>query len=177
MTAAEALTAAAPEADGDAAEHGIHKEPEDHGEASADGGTDRHDGPDHASTTLEYPDPVDVDVLARALSAQADRLVRAKGVVQDAQGRWHEVQLAGGRVDVRPRSDERLPPERPALVLIAAGSDAERQVGEAAAALAPRCAPTGIKTGPAIKQDAAESEPASEPGTTQPCAGRTSTIY
>lgn len=132
-TAAEALAAAAPEADDD----GVHGEPEDHGEASADGGPDRHGGSDHASATLECPDPVDVDVLARALGAQADRLVRAKGVVQDAQGRWHEVQLAGGRVDVRSRSDARLPPERPALVLIAAGPDADRQVGEAAATLAP----------------------------------------
>jgi G3E family GTPase len=124
-TAAEALAAPAPEADDD--------------EASAGGGTYRHGGPDHAethlSTTLAYPEPVDVDALTRALASQSGCLVRAKGIVQDYGGTWHEVQLAGGRVDVRPRSDDRLPPERPALVLIAAGPDASRLVGEAVAVL------------------------------------------
>lgn len=127
VTAAEALAATAPEVDDDggAAEHSVHEE------------SDHHNGSEHASATLECPNPVDVDVLARTLGAQEDRLLRAKGVVQDAQGRWHEVQLAGGWVDVRPRSGDRLPPEQPALVLIAAGPDANQQVEEAAATLAP----------------------------------------
>ncbi len=124
-TAGEALAAPAPEADDD--------------ETGGGGGTHRPGGPDHAethaSTTLECPEPVDVDVLTRALATQSGCLVRAKGIVQDYEGTWHEVQLAGGRVDVRPRSDDRLPPERPALVLIAAGPDASRLVGEAAAVL------------------------------------------
>ncbi|GAA1209692.1 CobW family GTP-binding protein [Prauserella alba] len=137
-TATEALAAAVPGADdGGAVEHGSHKEREDHGEAGAAGWTDRHSGPDHASAVLECPDPVDVDMLARALGEQADRLIRAKGVVRDTAGRWHEVQLAGERVDVRPRPGGGLPPGRPALVLIAAGPEADLQAGEAAAALAP----------------------------------------
>ncbi|WP_309055397.1 GTP-binding protein [Streptomyces sp.] len=124
-TAGEALAAPAPEAEDD--------------DASAGGGTHRHGGPDHAeahvSATLECPEPVDVDALTRGLAAQSGRLVRAKGVVQDYDGTWHEVQLAGGRVDVRPRSNDRPSPERPALVLIAAGPDASRLVSEAAAVL------------------------------------------
>ncbi|QTG82066.1 CobW family GTP-binding protein [Arthrobacter crystallopoietes] len=132
-TAAEALAAPAREAVDD--------------EASADWVTHRHDGTDHAethaTTTLECPEPVDVDALTRALASQSACLVRAKGVVQDYDGTWHVIQLAGGRVDVRTRPDDRLPPERQALVLIAAGPDASRVVSEAAAVLeqVPGCAP------------------------------------
>ncbi|AUI50898.1 CobW family GTP-binding protein [Arthrobacter crystallopoietes] len=139
-TAAEALAAPVPEADDDVVSFG--------------GKTDRHGGTDHAethvSTALECPEPVDVDALTRALGAQANLLVRAKGVVQDNDWTWHEIQLAGGRVDVRPRSDDRLPPVRPALVLIAAGPDAYRLLSEAAAVLeqVPRDAPHRLRTAP-----------------------------
>lgn len=125
-TAAEALAApAAQEADDDG--------------ASNDGGTHHHGGKDHAEThasaTLECPEPVNVDALTRALGSQSGCLVRAKGVVQDHAGGWHEVQLASGRVDVRPRPEAQLAPERPALVLIAAGPDARRLVDKARAVL------------------------------------------
>jgi G3E family GTPase len=126
-TAAEALASAGQEADDD---EGLAA-----GEAHQHGGTDHAET--HATTTLECPEPVDVDTLTRALASRSGCLVRAKGVVQDYDGTWHEIQLAGGRVDVRPWSDNRPSPQRPALVLIAAGPDAELQVKEAAAAMAP----------------------------------------
>jgi G3E family GTPase len=127
VTAAQALAAPAQDADDD----GVGNVAKAHGHDGT-----KHAGA-HASATLECLEPVDVDALTRALASQSGSLVRAKGVVQDCSGTWHEVQLAGGRVDVRQRSKDQRPPDRPALVLIAAGPYASRLVGEAAAVLEP----------------------------------------
>ena len=89
----------------------------------------------HASSTLSFESPVDVDTVVRALMDQAGRLVRAKGSLQDAQGLWHEVQLAAGRVDVRPRASTRAAPAAHCLVLIAAGEDPQGNLSAAGAAL------------------------------------------
>ena len=120
-TAAEALAApssAADDEDAGVAPQAHHHGGEDHAET-------------HVSSTLELPGPVDVDELARLLASSAIRLVRAKGVVQNSAGAWQEIQLASGRVDVRPRLQERPPPQGPALVVIAAGPDASRLVVDA----------------------------------------------
>lgn len=86
----------------------------------------------HSSVTLEDLNGADMTVLAAALSEQADRLVRAKGVLQDPQGAWHDIQLSAGRVDRRVRS---AGSSTPALVLIAAGPHAEDRLDAAAQAL------------------------------------------
>ena len=86
------------------------------------GGSDAH-ADSHSSCTLAVPGPLDVDALVRALEGQAHRLARAKGTLQGRDGRWHEVQLAAGRVEVRPRAVGRGAPANPGLVLIAAGAD------------------------------------------------------
>ncbi|MCJ8503459.1 GTP-binding protein [Kocuria flava] len=93
----------------------------------------------HGTTAVEDPGPVDVDALARVLADRSGALVRAKGVVRDRDGRWHEVQLAGGRVDRHPRAADRPVPEHPGLVLIAAGPHA-RQVLDAARSAVLGCA-------------------------------------
>jgi G3E family GTPase len=153
-TAAEALASPAPEADDD--------------EANADGRTHLHGGADHAethaTTTLECPEPVAVDALTRALASQSGCLVRAKGVVQDCNGTWHEIQLASGRVDVHPRPHDWPSPERPALVLIAAGPDASRLVSEAAAALEQvlGCALYRLQAAPSSAVRAPKEETASQ---------------
>lgn len=124
-TAAEALAASSP-ADGE--------------DATVAPQAHQHGGEDHAEThvfaTVEFTGPVDVDEIVRVLAAPSIRLVRAKGVLQDDAGAWQEIQLASGRVDVRPRPTDRGEPQRPALVLIAAGPEAARLVEEAAAVLA-----------------------------------------
>lgn len=78
----------------------------------------------HKTVTLENLHSVDVTSLTAALATMSDRLVRAKGVVEDPHGRWHEVQLASGAVNLRPYSPDRREPQRSALTLIAAGPDA-----------------------------------------------------
>ncbi|OLT10208.1 hypothetical protein BJF77_00270 [Kocuria sp. CNJ-770] len=94
------------------------------GGAPPDDPADRH-ATTHRSAALEDLGPLDVAAFARVLAGQAGRLVRAKGFLQDPVGRWHEIQLSGGRVDLRPHPPGRPAPEHPALVLIAAGPDAE----------------------------------------------------
>lgn len=125
-TATEALTGEAPGTGGDG---GVLPD-------AAPAGPDDH-AETHVSAVLEGLGPLDVDALARALADQVGRLVRAKGILQDADGRWHEVQLSAGRVDVHPRRTGRPAPEHPALVLIAAGPDAEGALRDVRAALAP----------------------------------------
>lgn len=98
-------------------------------------------GPDnhariHASLTLDAPGGVDVDDLAQALEGQKELLVRAKGVVQDESGRWHELQLSSKTLDVRPRAVDRPAPDHPAVVLVAAGPGARDNLVAAAAELA-----------------------------------------
>lgn len=99
----------------------------------------QHGGEDHAEThasaTVEFSGPANLEDIARVLASPSTRLARAKGILQDDAGGWQEIQLAGGRVDVRSWPAGRTPPHMPALVLIAAGPDAAQVVGEAAAAV------------------------------------------
>src|SRR5699024_429817 len=89
----------------------------------------------HASLFLDGLGAVDVESLARSLDEQKGRLVRAKGVIQGLNGQWHDLQLSGNRVDLRPRPATRPPPEHPALVLIAAGPEATHALTMAEASL------------------------------------------
>ncbi|RAX48146.1 hypothetical protein DQ353_16865 [Arthrobacter sp. AQ5-05] len=106
-------------------------EPETRGPAA---GSDAH-ADSHARCTLAAPGPLDMAAVVRALEGQAHELVRAKGALQGGDGRWHEVQLAAGRVEVLPRADGRPAPANPGLVLIAAGSDPSGALESARAAL------------------------------------------
>ncbi|WP_312179548.1 GTP-binding protein [Arthrobacter sp.] len=90
----------------------------------------------HSTCTVAVPGPVDVDSLRLALSAQSQRLVRAKGIVQDSAGGWHEVQLAGGRVEVRRRPLDAPVPDAARLVLISAGVHRTASLEEARSELA-----------------------------------------
>ena len=89
----------------------------------------------HASSTFSLTAPVNVDAVVRALSGQAERLVRAKGTLQDADGLWHEVQLASGRIEVSPRAEGRVAPAAHGLVLISAGQDPDSDLAAAGEAL------------------------------------------
>ncbi|MFI7582169.1 CobW family GTP-binding protein [Kocuria sp. M1N1S27] len=127
-------------------------EPDDHAALDVLAERDDHAAV-HVSAVLECPGPLDVEALAGVLADRAERLVRAKGILRGTDGRWHEVQLAGGRVDVRSRPPGRPAPGRPALVLIAAGPDAEESLRAVRAALAPLLehlpgAPPGATAGP-----------------------------
>nr|WP_281070131.1 GTP-binding protein [Paeniglutamicibacter psychrophenolicus] len=111
------------------------------------GGSDAH-ADSHASCTLAAPGPLDVAAVVRALEGQAHELVRAKGTLQGGDGRWNEVQLAAGRVEVLPRADGRPAPVHPGLVLIAAGPDPSGALESARTAL------TGIlgNRGPVLRR-------------------------
>lgn len=91
---------------------------------------------DYASTTLTATRPVASETVAHLLAQQAEALVRAKGTLQDEAGRWYEVQLSSGRVDVRARDLEAGGPAHPGLVLIASGRDPHAALSIAEAALA-----------------------------------------
>lgn len=91
---------------------------------------------DYASTTLTATRPVASETVAHLLAQQAEALVRAKGTLQDEAGRWYEVQLSSGRVDVRARDLEAGEPAHPGLVLIASGRDPHAALSIAEAALA-----------------------------------------
>ncbi len=56
----------------------------------------------HAALELTLDHAVDVDRLAKTLSAAEVGLVRAKGVVRDGVGGWHTVQVVGRRSRVEP---------------------------------------------------------------------------
>lgn len=94
-------------------------------------GADCHAGT-HESLSLGHLRVDDVTAFARTLGEQSDLLVRAKGMIQDAHGEWHHLQLSGGRVDLQPRAADRPEPDHPALVLIAAGPRARDDVALAA---------------------------------------------
>lgn len=89
----------------------------------------------HSTCTVAVPGPIDVDSLRLALSAQSQRLVRAKGIVQDSAHRWHEVQLAAGRVEVKERSSGAPTPDGARLVLVSAGADRTASLEQARAKL------------------------------------------
>ena len=101
----------------------------------------------HSTVTVDVPRPADVDAIIAVLRSHAAHLVRAKGIVQDAAGTWVAVQLAGGEVTVETAtaaagsaasgsaaSDARSS----AIVLIAAGPDADEALERAAQELAGR---------------------------------------
>ncbi|MFJ6415665.1 CobW family GTP-binding protein [Paeniglutamicibacter sp. NPDC091659] len=90
----------------------------------------------HSTCTVEVAGPIDVDSFRRVLSAQSEWLVRAKGIVQDADGRWHEVHLAAGRVEVTERLAEAPAPDAARLVLISAGAERTASLENARSALA-----------------------------------------
>lgn len=89
----------------------------------------------HATCTLAASEPVEVEAVVRTLLEQADRLVRAKGTLRGRDGRWHELQLAAGRVEVLPRAADSPSPANPGLVLIAAGADPAESLQVAGVAL------------------------------------------
>lgn len=99
-------------------------------------GADRH-ADTHRSRTLMVDAPVDLTGLRAALVLQAERLVRAKGIVQGVDGTWHEVHLAGTRVAIDPVPTGAATPVSSTLVLIAAGPGAEAVLEQARAALSP----------------------------------------
>ena len=90
----------------------------------------------HSSTTVEYREPVDPERLAAHLAVLSGDLVRAKGTVLAADGIRYAVQLAGGRVEVRPHAAREAAGTTSAIVLIAAGPDAAAVAERAAAQLA-----------------------------------------
>lgn len=89
----------------------------------------------HASVTVDLPKPLDIDVLVSFLSSQSALLMRAKGIALDKAGSWQEVQLAGRQVTVRPHGSQKRRPDSSAMVMIAAGPNAEGIVHEAEAEL------------------------------------------
>ena len=87
----------------------------------------------HRTLTVPLNTTTTAEAVAAVLTEAADLLVRAKGFVRDARGRWAEVQLAGGAVTV-----DALPgpaPARADLVLIAAGPKAADRLDRVAAEL------------------------------------------
>ncbi|WP_171814357.1 CobW family GTP-binding protein [Arthrobacter dokdonensis] len=90
----------------------------------------------HASTTLEFSGAVAVKIVTSILAGQAQRLIRAKGTLQDIGGDWYEVQLSSGRVDVSPRDAGAPEPRYPGIVLIATGQDPHRSLQKAELAFA-----------------------------------------
>ena len=94
-------------------------------------------GTGHASVHRTLTVPLDTTTTAEAVAAvlteAADLLVRAKGFVRDARGRWAEVQLAGGAVTVDALPDSGPAPARADLVLIAAGPEAADRLARVAA--------------------------------------------
>lgn len=79
----------------------------------------------HRSVTIPCPSVVEIEPLLDHLQRLPERVVRAKGVVRDEAGAWHEVHLAGGRASAAPLREGAQPPGGPCLVLIAAGPEAE----------------------------------------------------
>lgn len=89
----------------------------------------------HLSTTVDCPGPVDVARTVTLLETLVPDLVRAKGVVRDAEGRWQVLHLAGGRVTSAPHPPEAPTPSRSSLVLIAAGAGAQERLARCAVTL------------------------------------------
>lgn len=113
----------------------------------------------HSTVTVDVPRPADVDAIIAVLRSHAAHLVRAKGIVQDAAGAWVAVQLAGGEVTVEAAtaaagsaasgsaasapsssapSSAASDARSSAIVLIAAGPDADEALERAAQELAGR---------------------------------------
>lgn len=93
----------------------------------------------HASFTVALPGLNDVQRVVAVLRRHRSALVRAKGVIENDEGGWTRIQLAGGVVTAEPVSGDLT--ERPApdgvpepkdpessLVLIAAGPHAEQRL-------------------------------------------------
>ena len=89
----------------------------------------------HASTTVEFDGPVDLDDVILALTSPSAQLLRAKGIIMDKAGDWKVIQLAGGKLNIYDQNTDRQSRERSVMVLIAAGPEAGRCVDETAALL------------------------------------------
>lgn len=87
----------------------------------------------HRTLTVPLERTATAEAVAAVLTEAADLLVRAKGFIPDARGRWAEVQLASGAVTVDALPD--YGPARADLVLIAAGPQAAENLTRVAAAL------------------------------------------
>lgn len=99
----------------------------------------------HSTATVQVPRPSDIERIVEVLRSHAVQLVRAKGILQDQAGAWIAVQLAGGtvtseRVQVAPRAESSSGPSdtsgSSAIILIAAGPDADEALERAAQDLA-----------------------------------------
>ena len=86
----------------------------------------------HRTETVQLPASAHVDAVVRVLEEHASALARAKGFVRDDQGRWYEVQLAGGVVTAQELPTGSAAPSQSELVLIAAGPDADHALSRAA---------------------------------------------
>lgn len=91
----------------------------------------------HKSLTVKSASRIDLRLLMDRLRDQADRLVRAKGIVRDLDGRWNEIHLSGNRVSIAQRHTDLPDPKFPYLVLISAGPKAGEMLQLSAEALLP----------------------------------------
>lgn len=91
----------------------------------------------HRSRTLTGPDPIDVLALRDVLVERSAQLVRAKGLIRGHGGTGHEIQLAGGRVEVRRHALPGTAEASSTIVLVAAGPHAEEDLEDVRSALLP----------------------------------------
>lgn len=91
----------------------------------------------HRSLTVECASRVDLRLLMDRLQDQVGRLIRAKGILRDLDGRWNDVHLSGDRVSIVPRRPDLPGPKGSFLVLISAGPDADNVLHRSEEALLP----------------------------------------
>ncbi|WP_019158344.1 CobW family GTP-binding protein [Brevibacterium senegalense] len=89
----------------------------------------------HRTRTVDLPPRARAGDVAGTLRAHATMLVRAKGFARDADGGWQQVHLAGGNVTASSLPAGSPTPDRPQIVLIAAGPDAQRTLDTVASQL------------------------------------------
>lgn len=97
---------------------------------------DAHAGT-HASRTVATAAPIDLDALENVLDEYSDRLVRAKGIVRGPRDEGYEVQLAGGRTEIRRLVQPLASDEVSTIVLVTAGPRADEEVEAVRGALLP----------------------------------------
>lgn len=100
------------------------------------------------SVVFEADLAMDRDLLYRLLEDWRSQCLRAKGIVQFTDGRFF-LELAGGRLTVRPGRDIRLSSDHPtALVLILQGISADEATAALAACRSRRSPSVGTAAGP-----------------------------
>ena len=122
-TAAEAATGLASGADTDA-KAGVPAGTDAH-VAGAHGADEAH-AQVHRTRTVDLSTQVHPNDVADRLREHESLLVRAKGFALSSDGGWWQIHLAGGVVTASPLPTGSPTPERPQIVLIAAGPDAEQ---------------------------------------------------